>query len=53
MKNYQMTTVNSYIELLDNELTNKEKTIKASIEKYLHRTRKARSNAKLLENLLD
>jgi len=52
MKNYQMTTVNKYIELLDNSLTQKEKTIKSAIEKYLYRIKKARANAQLLENLI-
>jgi hypothetical protein len=52
MKNYQMTTVNKYVELLDKSLTQKEKTIKSAVEKYLYRTKKARANAELLENLL-
>ena len=47
-----MTTVSKYVELLDSELTNKEKTIKASIEKYLYRARKARVNENLLDKLL-
>lgn len=52
MKNYQMTTVNKYVELLDKNLTQKEKTIKSAVERYLYRTKKARANAELLENLL-
>lgn len=52
MKNYQMTTVSKYVELLDKELNKKEKIIKASIDKYLHRARKARVNADILDELL-
>ena len=52
MKNYQMTTVSKYMALLDSELTTREKTIKASVERYLYRAKKARSNANLLDALL-
>ncbi len=52
MKNYQMITVNKYVELLDNSLTQKEKTIKSAVERYLYRVKKSRANAELLEDLL-
>lgn len=52
MKNYQMTTVVKYIDILDNELSNKERHIKNSVEKYLHRIRKASTNANILDKLL-
>ncbi len=52
MKNYQMTTVNSYVELLDKELSQKDKSIKEAVNSYLHRAEKARNNAQLLEKLL-
>ncbi len=52
MKNYQLTTVNKYIELLDSDLTESEKTIKKAIDKYLYKAQKARANAKILDYLL-
>lgn len=52
MKNYQLTTVNKYIELLDSDLTESEKAIKKAIDKYLYKAQKARANAKILDYLL-
>ena len=53
MKNYQLTTVNKYIELLDSDLTESEKAIKKTIDKYLYKAqKKARANAKILDYLL-
>lgn len=50
---YQMTTVYKYAQLLEQDLSQKEKSIKSAIEKYLSSARKANNNAYLLENLLD
>ncbi len=50
---YQMTTVYKYAELLEQDLTQKEKSIKSAVEKYLLNARKANNNAYLLENLLN
>ena len=53
--NYQMITVKDYVNMLDNEVTylDKEaKQIRASVEKYLLRARRAQTNAKILEALL-
>ncbi len=53
--NYQMVTVNEYVNMLDNEVTyldNDAKEIKASVEKYLLKARRAQTNAKILEALL-
>lgn len=53
--NYQMITVKEYVDMLDHEVTyldNDAKTIKENVEKYLLRTRRAATNAKILETLL-
>ena len=52
MKNYQLTTVSKYIELLDSNLTPSEKAIKKAVDKYLYKAQKARNNAKILDYLL-
>jgi hypothetical protein len=49
---YQMTTVYKYAQLLENDLSTKEKSIKSAVEKYLSKARKANVNADLLEELL-
>jgi len=54
-RNYEMITVNEYVKLLDNEVTyldNDAKEIKANVEKYLLKIRRAQTNAKILEALL-
>ena len=53
--NYQMVTVNEYVKLLDDEvkyLESDAKEIRANVEKYLLRVRRAQTNAKILEALL-
>lgn len=53
--NYQMITVREYVSMLDHEVTYVDtdaKELKASVEKYLLKTRRAQTNAKLLEELL-
>ena len=53
--NYQMVTVHEYMKMLDNEvkyLDADAKDIRASINKYLLSTRRAQTNAKILEALL-
>ena len=53
--NYQMVTVNEYVKLLDDEvkyLDTDTKEIRASVEKYLLKVRRAQTNAKILEALL-
>ena len=53
--NYQMVTVNEYVKLLDDEvkyLDADAKEIRASVEKYLLKVRRAQTNAKILEALL-
>ncbi len=53
--NYQMITVDEYIKMLDNEvqyLDNDARQIRASIERYLLKKRRAQTNAKILEALL-
>ena len=53
--NYQMVTVNEYIKLLDDEvkyLDTDAKEIRANVEKYLIKVRRAQTNAKILEALL-
>ncbi len=53
--NYQMVTVNEYVKLLDDEvkyLDSDAKEIRANVEKYLLRVRRAQTNAKILEALL-
>ncbi|MBD5402992.1 hypothetical protein HDR58_09410 [bacterium] len=57
MKNnaYQMITVYDYVKMLDNEvkyIDNDSKEIRANVEKYLLNSRRAQTNAKLLEVLL-
>lgn len=52
---YQMVTVREYVKMLDNEvvyLDSDANEIKASINKYLLRARRAQTNAKILEALL-
>lgn len=53
--NYGMITVKEYVKMLDTEVkfidTNAQE-IKASVEKYLIKTRRAQTNAKILEALL-
>lgn len=53
--NYQMITVKEYVNMLDNEITylhTDAKELKANVEKYLLKIRRAQTNAKILENLL-
>ena len=53
--NYEMVTVNDYIKMLDNEikyLDNDAKEIRARVERYLLKARRAQTNAKILEALL-
>ena len=50
--NYEMTTVYNYVELLDNGLNEKEEKIRQAVEKHLLQTRRANTNAKVLEQLL-
>ena len=53
--NYQMITVKEYVNMLDNEVTYLDtdaKELKASVEKYLIKIRRAQTNAKILESLL-
>ncbi len=50
-----MVTVNEYVKLLDDEvkyLDSDAKEIRANVEKYLLRVRRAQTNAKILEALL-
>ncbi len=51
-KDYQMTTVYNYLELLDNDLNEKEKSVSMAAEKYLLKARKNNANAEILEKLL-
>ena len=54
-KDYQMVTVYDYMKMLDNEvkyLDKDAKEIKANAENYLLNTRRAQTNAKILETLL-
>ena len=54
-KDYQMVTVYDYMKMLDNEvkyLDKDAKEIKANVEKYLLKIRRAQTNAKILETLL-
>lgn len=52
MKNYQMTTVVNYIDILDSESSSKDKNIKSCVEKYLYRIKKSNINANILDQLL-
>ena len=55
MKNYQMITVKEYVDMLDHEVTyldTEAKELRSSLEKYLLATRRAATNAKILEVLL-
>ncbi len=57
MKNteYQMITVYEYMQMLDKDvkyLNNDANELRKNIEKYLLNTRRAQTNAKLLEVLL-
>ena len=50
-----MVTVYDYMKMLDNEvkyLDKDAKEIKANVEKYLLKIRRAQTNAKILETLL-
>ncbi len=52
---YQMITVKEYVNMLDDEVTYLDadaKELKASVEKYLLKIRRAQTNAKILETLL-
>lgn len=54
-KNYQMVTVQDYVNMLDSEVKYVDTDaleIKNRVEKYLLKVRKANTNAKLLETLL-
>ena len=51
-KDYQMTTVYSYLKMLDNDLTANEKAVSLAAEKYLLNARKNNANAQILEQLL-
>ncbi len=51
-KNYEMTTVYSYVHLLDHGLSEKEEKLRSSVERYLYDLNRARDNALLLEQLL-
>lgn len=58
MKNndYQMVTVCEYVKMLDEDQGNLDKNakkIKSNVEKYLLSMRRATTNAKILESLLD
>ena len=53
---YQTSSVYEYIKLLDKEdakMENNTEAIKSSINQYMLHHRRAQSNAKLLESLLD
>ena len=55
MKNYQNITVKEYVYMLDHEVTyldTEAKELRSSLEKYLLATRRAATNAKILEVLL-
>ena len=51
-KEYQMTTVYKYLELLDKDLNQEEKKISLNAERYLLAMRKNRANADILEKLM-
>jgi len=53
--NYQTATVKEYVNMLDKEvkyLNNDAREIKANVDKYLRQSRRAQTNAKILESLL-
>ena len=53
---YQTSSVYEYVKLLDKEdakMENNTEAIKSSINRYMLHHRRAQSNAKLLESLLD
>ncbi len=50
--NYKMTTVLQYAQLLENDLSDKEQSIKYAVERYLYKSRRANTNAQILEKLL-
>ncbi len=53
---YQTSSVYEYVKLLDKEdakMENNAEAIKSSINQYMLHHRRAQSNAKLLESLLD
>ena len=51
-KDYQMTTVLKYVEILDEDLSFKEKKIRDSVLRYITRMKKSDANAVFLEKLL-
>ena len=51
-KEYQMTTVLKYVEILDEDLSFKEKKIRDSVLSYIKRMKKSDANAVFLEKLL-
>lgn len=58
MKNndYQMVTVCEYVKMLDEDNSTADKNtekVKSNVEKYLLSMRRASTNAKILESLLD
>lgn len=50
--NYKMTTVLQYAQLLENDLSDKDKSVKYAVEQYLYKCRRAYNNAQILEKLL-
>ncbi len=54
MKNYEMITLNDYIENLENAkcTTVAQKDIEEKVEKYLLNVQRAKTNAKVIEALL-
>ncbi len=54
-KGYQMISVKEYVDMLDNEVTylnTEAKELRASLEKHLLASRRAATNAKILETML-
>ncbi len=52
-KEYEMITLAAYVEKYEVEyLDNNEKEIEAQVEKYILNTRRAETNAKVIEALL-
>lgn len=51
-RGYQMTTVQKYVEILDQDLSFKEKRIRESVLRYITRQKQSESNAQFLEKLL-
>ncbi|MBP3821170.1 hypothetical protein J6G99_05945 [bacterium] len=52
-RDYEMTTVYKYVELLENDLKPEEKKIRNAAENYLSKMRRADKNAQILELLLN